>query len=360
LFGANILCTRGIYPAELQAIARCLAMFPASCTLHIHSDSQGALAGIQAYEEQTNERKRLRMSGRPLLQLIHHLLAVRHTAGGTATFSHVSAHSTDMDIHSVGNRLADFQANRARQRPDHPSPSDLRELPVTDCEQYAVFTDEQSLPLIDDIRRATLARIKALELARWSANVPGQGELACAGTIELGRVALRHGSALHQITLVHVATNSIQYHWLPQPDGTSSLQQVQCALCSCPLTLAHLAECDQSICADFRDRLKWAIHNKLSFEDCTQQWRRKTIALELRTLLLTLFPTAASATADEQSQHNLRLLCGAVTQSQASTAARLLGFPSAEDGRETLHQLRLLCLEHLNKFYCSRKEAARA
>jgi hypothetical protein len=30
-------CTRGIYPAELQAIARSLAMFPLLCSLHIHS-----------------------------------------------------------------------------------------------------------------------------------------------------------------------------------------------------------------------------------------------------------------------------------------------------------------------------------
>ena len=33
LFGASIACTRGVYPAELQAIARALAMFPASCVL---------------------------------------------------------------------------------------------------------------------------------------------------------------------------------------------------------------------------------------------------------------------------------------------------------------------------------------
>ena len=63
LFGASIGCTRGVYPAELQAIARALAMFPASCALHIHSDSQAALAGITAYEGECNERQRLRMAG---------------------------------------------------------------------------------------------------------------------------------------------------------------------------------------------------------------------------------------------------------------------------------------------------------
>jgi ribonuclease HI len=65
-FGAAIACTSGVYAAELQAITRALAMFPASYTLHVHSDSQGALAGIRAYLHECNTRRRLRMSARPL------------------------------------------------------------------------------------------------------------------------------------------------------------------------------------------------------------------------------------------------------------------------------------------------------
>src|SRR6185312_11428388 len=34
LFGASIQCTVGVYPAELQAIARTLAMFPLTTKLH--------------------------------------------------------------------------------------------------------------------------------------------------------------------------------------------------------------------------------------------------------------------------------------------------------------------------------------
>jgi len=41
LFGASINCTRGVYAAELQAIARALAMFPTSCELEIHSEAKG-------------------------------------------------------------------------------------------------------------------------------------------------------------------------------------------------------------------------------------------------------------------------------------------------------------------------------
>ena len=67
-------------------------MFPTSCNLEIHSDSQGALAGIRAYEMQLNERQRLRMSARPLLQLIHHLLEQRRAANSDTSMSHVKAH----------------------------------------------------------------------------------------------------------------------------------------------------------------------------------------------------------------------------------------------------------------------------
>jgi len=89
-----------------------------SNSLHIHSDSQAALAGIAAYEGECNERQRLRRVARPLqlLQLMHHLLAVRSFAQGSVTLGHVKAHTAGADAHSVGNRLSDFQANRARQR----------------------------------------------------------------------------------------------------------------------------------------------------------------------------------------------------------------------------------------------------
>ena len=129
-------------------------MFPASCALHIHSDSQAALAGIAAFEGEYNERQRLRMAARPLLQLIHHLLAVRTSAQDSVTLSHVKAHTAGADAHSVSNRLSDFQANRARQRPDRPQPLSLRELPLAECESYLTATGTDThgcgLMLIDD------------------------------------------------------------------------------------------------------------------------------------------------------------------------------------------------------------------
>ena len=41
----------------------------------------------------------------------------RQEAGGRVTLSHVSVHTDSNDPHSVGNRLANFEANRAWPSP---------------------------------------------------------------------------------------------------------------------------------------------------------------------------------------------------------------------------------------------------
>ena len=74
LIGSSISCTQGVYPAELQAIARALAMFPLRFELHIHSDNQASIAAIVHYQQSIFERERLRMQARPILFLICHLL----------------------------------------------------------------------------------------------------------------------------------------------------------------------------------------------------------------------------------------------------------------------------------------------
>jgi hypothetical protein len=122
--------TQGVYPAELQAIARTLAMFPLSFNLHIHSDSEASIAAINSFDVQQNERRRLRMPARTILQLIHHLMTQRRAAGGSVGLSHVRAHTDNMDEHSVGNRMADYHANLARLKSDRTFPLGLQQLPL--------------------------------------------------------------------------------------------------------------------------------------------------------------------------------------------------------------------------------------
>jgi hypothetical protein len=346
-----------VYAAELQAIARALAMFPTSCELEIHSDSQGALAGIRAYETQLNERRRLRMSARPLLQLIHHLLQRR--AAHTHT-THVKAHTSNTDRHSVGNRLTDYQANLARAKPDKPSPLCLRELPLRECEHHMFILDEQGVVLCDDIRRAALARLKSTSLTKWANRKDDRGYLGGPAMIDLGRAVLRRGSAAQQATLVHVATNSIDYFWPAGSVRNDQLQRLLCAPCNQVLSLSHLAECPKPPCLQFRIRLAGDICNTLAADACTRGWLIANSRLTLSELLFSLFPPAATATAQERLRHLTSLLVGAFTGLQATAAAKRIGFPSAEDGRSCLLQLRLLCLESIRRIYRSWKETAGA
>jgi hypothetical protein len=200
-------------------------------------------------------------------------------------------------------------------------------------------------------------------MTHWTAKASGQGELAGEAMTHLGRDALRHGSAQHQTTLVHVATNSIEFLWLEDAGGHSSLHRLRCGPCDRHLSLSHLADCPAPDGIAFRSKLRRAILRLLSSTDCTDctsGWLRVKSRLELGALLLSSFPIAASAPVEEQRRHLTRLICGAFTNRQATAAAKSLGFDSAEAGRATLRQLRLLCLEHIEKVFSDRKEIARA
>jgi exonuclease III len=258
MFGSSITETNGIYPAELQAIARALAMFPLSFDVHIHTDSSSSLSAIQSYEDELNPRQRLRMQARPLLQLIHHQLTMRKEAGGNIHLSHIEAHSDKTSIDHVGNRLADFQANRCQRRPDRSWPLNLKQIPLSACEFHLVIRQQDQLQIIDDIRRTSLAQHQSHKLNAWVNKADHQAYFAGPGIIELGRVVLKFGSPLQQITLVHVATNSIHFHWCQQDDGTSKLKQLQCATCAAEtMTLSHLLSdtCTDASTIQFRLQL---------------------------------------------------------------------------------------------------------
>ena len=143
---------------------------------------------IESYEKQHNERKRLRMSGRPLLQLIHHQVGMRKSSGGSVQFSHVKAHTDGTDMASVGNRLADFQANRVRIKSDRSYPLSLAQLPVRSCERFLSICHQpqpdsmaaESSVIIDDIRQTSLSQIMKQALIRWSTK-PNQGVFESKG-----------------------------------------------------------------------------------------------------------------------------------------------------------------------------------
>ena len=176
--------------------------------------------------------------------------------------------------------------------------------------------------LIDDVRWAALARLQSLAMTHWTAKIGGQGELAGEAMTHLGRDALRHGSAQHQTTLVHVATNSIEFLWLEDAGGHSSLHRLRCDPCDRHLSLSHLADCQAPDGVAFRSKLRRSILRLLSSTGCTSSWLRVNSRLELGALLVSLFHIAASALVEEQRRHLTRLICGAFTNRRASAAAK--------------------------------------
>ena len=133
LIGARITNTQGTYPAELQAIARVLAMFPINVPLEIHTDSQASLKAIESYEKEHNERKRLRMASLHSASIDSSPKQPENEVEWLSHLTHVRAYHW---YGSVGNRLADYQVNLARPKADPTYPLNLQPLPLERCEFY--------------------------------------------------------------------------------------------------------------------------------------------------------------------------------------------------------------------------------
>ena len=169
---------------------------------------------------------------------------------------------------------------------------------------------------------------------------------------------LLSGTPQHQRTFLHVATNSIHCYWAA---AGGPLSQLRCQGCDEPRSLGHLLDCSNSNSGlVFRLELAIAIRDCFAAAACTRDWLQATRRLRLRDLLASLFPISGTASAEEQHRHFTCLLVGAFTRRQANAAAKSAGFASGEDGRDRLLRLRLLCLEHIAKFFGRWKEAARA
>ena len=288
----------------------------------------------------------MRMSARPLLQLIQHLLAARHAAGGSLQLTHVKAHSDSSDRHSVGNRLADYQANLARGKRDRTFPLSLRECPLADCEHHLSIAREGGLQLIDDVRRTGVAKQRARALEHWTA-ITRQGALAGEGVQELGRVTVAHGSREQQCTLLHVATNSIHFHWLEDASGDSSLKQLQCEDCAQTLDLAHLLECPSPSSVAYRRQMRISFIAILALSPVARPWLARNTGLALAALLRSLFPPPPAP----PYTHAVRCSVGAFTAAEANAAAKELGFVPAKEGLSALTQLRLTCLDNIHAHF---------
>ena len=265
----------------------------------------------------------------------------------------MKAHTLGDDSHSVGNRIADYQANVARSHSDRSYPLSLAELPLDRCENHLIASTDDGSQLIDDIRRSAAATLRAINLTRWT-NKHDQGQLGGEGMIELGRLTMLHGSDAHQLTIIHTATNSIHHHWVKKD---AMLQQLQCASCDEPLTLTHLAHCDINATAHtYRTNIRRSVIDHLAQHECTSEWLSVNEHAPIINILTTLFTSTApfDESLAEQYRRQTQLIVGAFTQRQSNAAAKLLGFDVVESKRIMI-DLRLICLQHIHDTYATLK-----
>ena len=215
--------------------------------------------------------------------------------------------------------------------------------------------------MIDDVRRTSLAQLRSQAMTKWSDRADeGQGRFAHQGMIELGRTALKHGNINHQTTLVHVATNSIHYHWVNHDDGTSTLAQVQCASCQQTMTLTHLISCTHSTNVDLRQQLQQDIIDTIDNSDHTSDWLQNNRHSTPHQFARQLFPPPSSAvTTDEQQHHLTRIMIGAFTSSESNAASKLLGLVTTPRQKDPtpFQRISLLTLRHINNIYTKWKES---
>ena len=183
--------------------------------------------------------------------------------------------------------------------------------------------------------------------------------------IHLGRIILKHGSHQQQQTFVHVASNTIHYHRVTDPNDHSSspsthLTQLECSDChGQPLTLAHLMLCRGPTALDFhRDLLHSILDQGFSHITECQHWlSHAKDHVDLHDLMIWLFPPSARLTSvDERHDHTIRCMIGAFTIGQSTSAMLRLGIKDLKVGQSAFVTIRQVCLQHIGQFYHAIKQ----
>ena len=187
-----------------------------------------------------------------------------------------------------------------------------------------------------------------------------QGDLASDIMVDLGRVVMRCGTPAQQCAFVHVATNSLQYHWTTDDDDVSAVRQLQCDQCpAAHLSIAHLASaCDGVSSRRYHRRLHRAIVALLGEFDAARDWLRDNGLLTLAALLLVMFPPpmTAAALAPGIRHHTSLVMIGAFTTSESNADAKRIGFDRSADGRTAMDRLRLTCIDLIAALYSELKD----
>jgi hypothetical protein len=247
MFGGAIESTvsQGIFMAELQGVARALTALPYTWELHVVMDSKAAMQAIQSYLGEPNERKRLRMNGRPLLELISKMIRARKLLQGEVTWTHVKSHAavgagTHASKDQAGNSCADFMATWYRT---HPDSTMVKSLPLHLGEYWLSMTDEHGTCISNDIRTQVKSRLKVMCMESWQAS-RSQSKFAGDKVLPLCHLVLAQDQCREDVSvMLRVVTNTFEYYW----DAEDEKEHVKKQCCACDsvsvLDVSHVLTC---------------------------------------------------------------------------------------------------------------------
>ena len=174
---------------------------------------------------------------------------------------------------------------------------------------------------------------------------------------DMGRVIMKHGSHQEQQTFVHVATNTIQYYRVVDPNDDSQTiltqQLLQCPSCNETLNLTHLMSCPDPLSLDLHQEIITSVLDGFDHLSECSHWLQhaRDDHVHLHDLMVWLFPLAASSSDVEKHDHTIRCMIGAFTTSQSTNAIKRLGIRNKEWGQSAFITIRRVCLEHIGEFY---------
>jgi len=270
-FGMKDNCqNQAAYYTELAAIARAIMAVPEAVNINLYTDSKSSIEAIQRYREEINDRRKLRVAGRPFLGLIELLMNSRT---GNVFFHHVHSHTDFKDRHSSGNKVADHVAGsvlrqKSKKQESQWAQKNFRPLPLHLGERHVVLRDHVGRIIAGDIRRTAQREAQARMVSQWRES-KSQGSFAGPFYREIREILFILPSRLPmnfdsrqllemQRFLLQAATNTIQYQ-VRIVNSKRVPFEALCARCNvvrdtwhmfvCPALEPHHQQTAKSICS---------------------------------------------------------------------------------------------------------------
>lgn len=333
----------GIFMAELQAIYRAVQAVPITYDVRVITDSQAAMKAIEAYRVAISNRKRLRMTGRPLLHLIMKLTSAHEDKGSRVTIQHIKSHTTSATrtIHQAGNSCADRVACHHRIHSTATAGA-LKELPLRLGEEW-VYVKEGDTLITSDIRGVLRGRLRACAVVSWH-SLSKHNLFACGEVKELCRRIVTIGSRERVRCVLALLSDSIQYY-SARVDRTDSFGELECRVCS----LHVIADVKHVLCcsgrASARALVCTAIRAELSSLPAVLTWigSNAEYVVDLQSFMCILFDVLV----DADNSMCWRLMVGAFSDTEASGAMRRMGQSGRAQWQPVMQNVQILLFEYV-------------